>query len=1527
MVALSLSSSWCGSTLSSTPQKTAVYRRQELQKKMDPPSTPSDCSLPSSPFFPPLVNVCSPEDARDSASQEKQTRNPSFSSETASGCSHSSQTVAKTYPNLRNTIRVSVPLAFDEGQDEGPETRFRRERLVALQKQNLARRRREEARHRGLLAAIERDRSEALAERRKRYQAAKILMERGLAASQCSLSSSSTDTLGSKHGTRFCTSKVQHCSRPPENKSAGNLPGTDTGTVDALCKAKDPVGSSRRGKRTLNGGASSASSPSKPSTRSLHRARVKTGDLPLDRGEAENNDKKCGNGRQPPPYLECEQKEEKPQEKGMPILPFSSVSTAYNLPISQENGHLGHKSLSQVNNVNSHLPPCIPQIPFLALNANRRECHLERAQEGRIFRPCSRKGAGNVDAFPPLRSPYHQRSEEDSSEAVLIDSKDEENPPGFSHSNKRGKTKGATRRLRGEADRRRERLAVSRDQNQSAEKAFQHVCQLDSKGSADIACVAAEDKHSKRQQTCAETGFVEPLQEARSSGDTHEKLLGRDETPDKGGQTEAQDGETHGKDEAKEEETRDHGKVSGDERHASLPDDAFQRTRLLPSRKRIKHKTAFICKHCESCTDKRCRRREPPGNFSKPPSSQMRENLAVTGPQCAASNLNRRDAQKSGDGESFRHRPGRSEEPEGSEDEPSSVMPRTKGERRLSGDHALERRHKSSIEAAHIREGHSKSPHPSHFVSDRSNSVSSSAAIDSDRHREENGPCRRPAENRNVASDASAASSRHEVPTRGDERDLCPGTSAVKVADRRLKTLIQRQLTKCRFPWMSTCSHSPEQSEENRVGIAEADGREKDSQDPHGSGTMFRRPPPSQESAVVGHPTTDSSRLQVRPLSCSCSAKTDFPFFDECNHKVFSRSLRSSRAYDERVSKRVSAPLERRKTYPDESHRIRSRPNSTLSCTREIEDSVSFASSRPASCVSAFNSLDHSNESERDVHFQKAGVSAARVEKKARDGYPPARKPLLVPPIQSRLRHSGAREGGSKNASGLKKETGLPQVSTSSSSSLSGKRNGPQQQATKLSGASAVEKPSRTASSLSSSCSAGASSWSFSPTCSGDCCCACLGNEDGGREGRSYSLRIKHRRACARRDDETGKDAEDAFFAGDDERYRNLGSDSTGEKGRIAYRQHLASVASQNPQRSQRTLRRHAPEIAHQGEGLSFQNRNPSLPLPGACVSVAQGALSSCSSACLRWCSSRGRPACACECVSPLRAPTDRNLCSCSLRMASSEAFRRKAKALEEAERKVEERLLVLDVNEMALEQKRERRWQIHQEELRILLERRRLSELECSAPSQPSTQDKETTQGKTEKLKATGENSQSRNVVPSRPRISSGKTERNHGTQRNSNFPVSSRPVGTKADSSKTGENEKMEDRCVGPDDLSRQGTALPGGKFGAMYQKGDVAQSQDTRSNAPTRCSTESVLVFDTREPHQKQAAANTSELISSDGDGSFQVLQGAKQQEHRASGKTEKQEQRAETRSLRTVTRPSLLRTGSRSQQLRLRPRLPD
>lgn len=133
------------------------------------PSSP--CSLPVTPPFSPLVGGC----------------NEDFSTSQHATQSHggavpgSKPASASREASLLGVMKVSVPLLSKEDAIER-EQRFLNERMQALKKQNLERRQRAAARHRLMLATIERERAAALADRHKRVQAGKILLQRGLAA-------------------------------------------------------------------------------------------------------------------------------------------------------------------------------------------------------------------------------------------------------------------------------------------------------------------------------------------------------------------------------------------------------------------------------------------------------------------------------------------------------------------------------------------------------------------------------------------------------------------------------------------------------------------------------------------------------------------------------------------------------------------------------------------------------------------------------------------------------------------------------------------------------------------------------------------------------------------------------------------------------------------------------------------------------------------------------------------------------------------------------------------------------------------------------------------------------------------------------------------------------------------------------------------------------------------------------------------------------------------------------------------------
>ncbi|KEP60887.1 UNVERIFIED_CONTAM: hypothetical protein HHA_250940 [Hammondia hammondi] len=1495
---------------------------------MDPPSTPSECSLPSSPFFPPIVNVSSQENAGGSVSQEKPPPNRSFSSKSskqkiASVAHVSSHTVTQTSRSLSTTNRVSVPLAVGGGQDARPEARFLKERLVILQKQNLARRRREEERRRGVIVAIERDRSEALAERRKRYQAAKILMERGFAGSRCSPGfsrSSYTDTHVSKSGNRFSTSKANHSPRIAEKRNICCCHENETGPPDPPSNERDTTTACRREKTTSKDRASHVCSPSQNGSRLvLHQSEMETGDLGSSTRDTKKADRKCRNGRRSPPYLKYEQTRRKPGETAVPFLPCSSVSKADDL--SQDNDRCGHATSLLELKLKPLRPPHILQFPSRVVNKYPRESHSVHAKERMTSHSSSRTQEKNVEGLPPLRSPYRPRCEENHSPVDLIVIQDEENfTEFFSPSEKRDDVKGGNKGVTGEIDRRREKNVPSRGKHESAEIPFQHTCHLNSKNT-----FTADDKNSERHHMRAETGFIEPLLEARLRNNRHQKDWEICHSFDEEEKTHVKDGETRKTYKAQEKGKPYNSQVSEEKGMASVPDDVFHRTWLLPNRKRAKYNYAFVCKDCEYRREKRCRKREPPEISSTPQDSQVRGHFTISNPSCNKSKVIRQDPKNSecrdGDGDRLCRI---QEEGYVSEEKPSSVARATTGRMYCSREaQPFKRRHESPTGNVS-----SETPRPLHCLSDRHRPVSRSATNDEDRHREKTVPSGCQIDN---GSDNCETSLHREAIVRRKEREF-PDTSEVTVADRRLKTLIENQLTRFTFPWVSPHMRSLEQNEANAgVGNTESENRWNNMNDHHIARNKFGRPSPSPGCALPCHTATDTARLWIRPSSCSCFSRTEFPLLDEYSHSVITRRSRSSRRFIEKEPC-LSATTERWQTYPDEGQ-FRSLPSATLPWTREMDISKSLASYRPPFCSSSTNSVMHYNERFRDSQYPKNRVFTTPVEIKTTGGYPSPRKAIPLTPTLSRHEQPGARRKESKNASKLEKLTDscLPQMSTSSLSISPRKGICPQQQAKKASHVSAVTSISRSASRSFSSYSTSASALSFSFTCSGNFCRVCKSKADSSKKSQSEFARGKHRTSCARKDDETGKDADGASYAGGHERCIVMGTGTTAERERFeCSRRHQFRLASHSPWRSQWRLRKQTTESDHRQMRSSCQNTTVVMHSPGPCASLPRDSFSSCASGCCRSCHSpRQHHACDCR-RSPSRATQDRNSCSCTpLHVVSRAAFMRKAKALEEAEKKVEQRLLVLDVNEMALAKQHERRWQVQQESLRILLDGRRLSKFQCAASVQPVTQqDEENTRRKTEKRATVKDGPEPQTVVQSRLRIPRRKTERNLETQIHDNARVCSSPVGMKADSSQKVENEQTEG-LAGGETLAGEVASLLGNNFcSAVYETLDSRRSQGKRSTMPTRCSTENALLHDTPEQHQKHSTIHRSSLKPSNGSISLtQVLVGAQQHENRASGKREIPEPAAETRSLRNILCSSPQPTGSRMKQLHLRPRLMD
>ncbi|EPR63347.1 hypothetical protein TGGT1_250940 [Toxoplasma gondii GT1] len=1494
---------------------------------MDPPPSPSECSLPSSPLFPPTVNVSSPENASDSVSQDKPPTNRLFSSksskqEIASVVHDSSQTVIQTSRSLSTTNRVSVPLAVGGGQGDRPEARFLKKRLVILQQQNLARRRREEERRRGVVAAIERDRNEALAERRNRYQAAKILMERGFAGSQCSQGFSSfsySDTHVSKSGTRFSTSKANHSPRLTEKRNLCCLHENETGTADPPSYERETTTSGRRENTTSKDGASHVCCPSQNGSRLLpHQSEMETGDLRASPREAEKADRRFRNGRGSPPYLEYEQTRKNSGDRAVPFLPCSSVSKADDL--SQDNDRCGHAMSLLELELNPLRPSGILQFPSRVVNKYPRESHSVHAKERVTSHRSSRTQEKIVERLPPLRRPCRQRCEATLSAVDCTVIQDAENfTECFSPSEKGDEETGGNKGVPEEIDRRREKGVPSRSKHEIAEKPFQHICHLNSKNT-----FTADDKNCERQHLQAEMGFIEPLRKARLRNNRRQKDWAICHSFDEEEKAHVKDGETRKTPKAQEKGKLHNSQVSEEDGMTSVPDDVFHSTWLLPNRKRVKYKYAFVCKDCECRREKRCRKREPPEISSTPQDSQVREHFTISSPLCNTSKVFWQDPKNSecrdGDGDRLCRS---QEEGHVSEANPSGVARATTGRMHCSREaQSLKIRHESPT--SNIS---SETPRPLHCLSDRHRPVSRSATNDEDRHREETVPSGCQIDN---GSDNCEASLHREAIVRRKERDF-PDTSAVTVADRRLKTLIEHQLTRCTFPCVSPHMRSLEQNEATGgVGNTESENRWNNMNDHHIARNKFGRPTPSPGSALPRHTATDIPRLWVRPSSCSCSSKTKSPLFDEHNHTAITRRSISSRRSIEKVPC-LSATTERRQPFPVEGQ-LRSLPSSTLPCTREIDVSKSWASSRPPTCASSTNSVMHYNERFRDSQYPKNRVFTTPVAIKTRGEYPSPRKVIPLTPTLSRHEQSGARRKESKNPSKLEKRTDrcLHQISTSSLSISSGKAICPQQQAKKTSHVSAVASISRSTSPSFSSYSASASALSFSCRCSGNFCRVFKGKADSTKKGQSEFARGKHRTSCARKD-ETGKDADGASYAGGYGRRTVMGTGTTAEKGCFECSRRLQILlASHSPQRSQWPLRKQTTEGDHRRMCSSCQNTTVGMPSPGPCASLPRDSLSSCASGCFRCCHSPPEQQACDSRRYPPRPTQDRNSCSCTpLQVATRAAFMRRAKALEEAEKKVEERLLVLDVNEMALAKQHERRWQVHQEALRILLEGRRRSKLQCTAPAQSETQqDEEYTRGKTETCATVKDGPEPQTVVQSRLRIPRRKTERNHETQMHDNPRVYSAPVGMKAASPQKVGNEQTEG-LAGAENLAGEVASLLGDNFcSAVYETADDRRSQGTRSTAPIRCSTENVLLHDTPEQRQKHSATHRGSLKPSNGRVSLtQVLLGAQQQENHASGKREIPEPAAEARSQKIILRSSPQPTGSRMKQLYMRPRLVD
>lgn len=131
----------------------------------------SPCSLPVTPPFSPLVGGCNDDFATTQCDREGRGKGGP-DSKAGSGSGETS---------LLGVMKVSLPLLSKEDAIE-QERRFLNERMQALKKQNLERRQRAAARHRLMLAAVERERAAALADRHKKVQAGKVLLQRGLAA-------------------------------------------------------------------------------------------------------------------------------------------------------------------------------------------------------------------------------------------------------------------------------------------------------------------------------------------------------------------------------------------------------------------------------------------------------------------------------------------------------------------------------------------------------------------------------------------------------------------------------------------------------------------------------------------------------------------------------------------------------------------------------------------------------------------------------------------------------------------------------------------------------------------------------------------------------------------------------------------------------------------------------------------------------------------------------------------------------------------------------------------------------------------------------------------------------------------------------------------------------------------------------------------------------------------------------------------------------------------------------------------------
>ncbi|KAF4638811.1 hypothetical protein TGDOM2_250940 [Toxoplasma gondii GAB2-2007-GAL-DOM2] len=539
-------------------------------------------------------------------------------------------------------------------------------------------------------------------------------------------------------------------------------------------------------------------------------------------------------------------------------------------------------------------------------------------------------------------------------------------------------------------------------------------------------------------------GFIEPLRKARLRNNRRQKDWAICHSFDEEEKAHVKDGETRKTPKAQEKGKLHNSQVSEEDGMTSVPDDVFHSTWLLPNRKRVKYKYAFVCKDCECRREKRCRKREPPEISSTPQDSQVREHFTISSPLCNTSKVFWQDPKNSecrdGDGDRLCRS---QEEGHVSEANPSGVARATTGRMHCSREaQSLKIRHESPT--SNIS---SETPRPLHCLSDRHRPVSRSATNDEDRHREETVPSGCQIDN---GSDNCEASLHREAIVRRKERDF-PDTSAVTVADRRLKTLIEHQLTRCTFPCVSPHMRSLEQNEATGgVGNTESENRWNNMNDHHIARNKFGRPTPSPGSALPRHTATDIPRLWVRPSSCSCSSKTKSPLFDEHNHTAITRRSISSRRSIEKVPC-LSATTERRQPFPVEGQ-LRSLPSSTLPCTREIDVSKSWASSRPPTCASSTNSVMHYNERFRDSQYPKNRVFTTPVAIKTRGEYPSPRKVIPLTPTLSRHEQSGARRKESKNPSKLEKRTDrcLHQISTSSLSISSGKAICPQQQAKML---------------------------------------------------------------------------------------------------------------------------------------------------------------------------------------------------------------------------------------------------------------------------------------------------------------------------------------------------------------------------------------------------------------------------------------------------------------------------------------------